>query len=86
MKKIYVLTEEGEPMHAYSSLKPIEEECEKWFDDHDTDFEVEKDFNWWVEGRKYKDGEEEKAWHDFIQDQFDSGTWSIYAWYEVMLD
>lgn len=83
-KKIYVLSLEGEPLHAYTTIEPILQACRDWFDDHREDYEVYKDFNWWLEDCDYKD--EDEAWEGYVQEHFDNGTWGDYAWYEVILD
>ena len=83
-KLVYVLTLEGEPLHAYTSNEPILQACRDWFEEHYTNYEVYRDFNWWIEDRPYTD--EEEAWNDYAQEQFENGAWGDYAWYEVTLD
>lgn len=81
---IYVMTLEGEPIHAYTDIKPIRQACHDWFDEHREDYKIYKDFNWWLEDCDYND--EDEAWEGYVEEQFDGGTWGDYAWYEVTLD
>lgn len=85
--KIYVLTLEGEPVYAVTDLQKIKDDCQKWFDDHYDDFWVRHDFDYWVEGMIYPntDDGEEAAWNDYVEKQFENGTWGDYAWYECYL-
>lgn len=85
--KIYVLTLEGEPVCAVTDLQKIKDDCQEWFDDHYDDFWVRHDFDYWVEGRLYPntDDGEEAAWNDYVEEQFENGTWGGYAWYECYL-
>ena len=87
-KKVYVLTLEGEPIHVYTEENSLFEQCKQWFTENKTSFDVESSFNYWVEGRGYKNTEEgyEQAWNDFIEWNFNDGTWGDYAWYESILD
>ena len=81
--KIYVLTLEGEPMYAVTDLQKIKNDCQKWFDDHYDDVVIRRDFDWWVEGRNYPNTD--AAWRDYVEEQFENGTWGDYAWYECYL-
>lgn len=83
-KMVYVLTLEGEPLHAYTSIEPIRQACRDWFEEHRDNYSIYKDFNWWLEDCDYTD--EEEAWDDYVQEHFDNGTWGDYAWYDVTLD
>lgn len=86
--KIYILTLEGEPQYATTNLDKIRNECRDWFNDNSTSYSVLRDFNHWVEDSDYPNTEEgeEEAWDDYIEEQFDNGTWSDYAWYECFLE
>lgn len=89
---VYVFLLEGEPLHVYTSLQPIKEECFKYFDKHQTDYFIEEDFRWWrnVEEHNYQDpyGEFDidRAWDEYVNERFSDGTWGDYAWYECTLD
>ena len=85
-QRIYVLTEEGEPIHAFTDLQKIRFYCEdylsrdkneqQWFqeyiDDEEIPFTTEK--------------EREEAWQTYVNDIFENGTWGDYAQYESWLD
>lgn len=82
---MFVLTLEGEPIHVYTNLESLKIICRDWFDEHCNDCEINHKYNMWVEDRNwYKD--EEQAWDDFVEEQFDDGAWGDYAWYEVRVD
>lgn len=85
--KIYVLTLEGEPMYAVTDLQKIKDDCQRWFDDRYDDFEIRRDFDQWAEDKCYPcvDGGEDIAWCDYVEEQFETGTWGDYAWYECYL-
>lgn len=85
--KIYVLTLEGEPMYAVTDPQEIKDDCQKWFDNHYDAFEIRRAFDRWVEGKNYPctDDGEDAAWCDFVEEQFENGTWGNYAWYECFL-
>lgn len=86
--KIYILSYEGEPRFATTSLDDIEKECREWFDRNRNQYRIQKDFAYWVEDRnEYENTEEgeERAWNDFVEEQFGYGTWGDYAWYECFL-
>lgn len=85
--KIYVLTRRGEPVYATTDLQKIKDDCQKWFDDNYDNFWVHQYFDWWVEGRNYPntDDGEDAAWRDYVEAQFENGTWEHYAWYECYL-
>jgi len=86
--KIYILTLEGEPQYATTDITKIQNECHKWYDDHYDDFDIQQDYSRWLEDRiEYPntDDGEEKAWNDYVEEQFENGTWGDYAWYECYL-
>lgn len=85
--KIYVLTLEGEPLYAVTDLQKIKDKCQEWFDDNYDTFSVRNDYNYWLEDKTYPstDDGEDAAWCDYVEEQFNNGTWSDYAWYECYL-
>ena len=83
---MFVLTLDGEPIHAYSKIELLKKECRDWFDTHSTDFEVNHKFNMWVEDRNWYGDDEEQAWDEFVEEQFENGSWGGYDWYEVNVD
>ena len=83
---MFVLTLDGEPIHAYSKIGSLVKECRDWFDAHCGDFEINHKFYMWVEDRNWYGNDEEQAWDDFVEEQFDDGAWGDYAWYEVDVD
>ena len=86
--RIYIFTYAGEPRFATTNLEEIKKECDEWFNSPRRGRYVQKEFSYWVEGRdEYEDTEEgkERAWNDFLNEQFESGTWGDYAWYECYL-
>lgn len=87
-KTVYVITLEGEPQQVYSNIENVRKECYQYLDEHKTSYSVEKDFSYWVEDSDYPNTEEgeEMAWDDYKDEQFESGTWGDYAWYEVLMD
>ena len=87
MTKIYILTLEGEPQYATTDLNVIYQECVNWFNEHLTSYGITRDFDYWVEDRDYPNTEEgeEQAWKDYIESEFENGTWGDYAWYESYL-
>lgn len=86
--KIYILMLEGEPMYATTNIHAIEKECNEWFDKHYDDWSIAKDYQYWLEDRTWypnTDEGEERAWRDYVSEQFNEGTWGNYAWYECYL-
>jgi hypothetical protein len=86
--KIYVLTLESEPLYAVTDLQKIKDDCQKWFDDHYDNFGVQQDYYYWLEDKTWypnTDDGEDAAWCDYIEEQFESGSWGDYAWYECSL-
>ena len=59
----------------------------KGVDDHYDTFEIRRDFDQWTEDKYYPctDDGEDIAWCDYVEEQFESGTWGNYAWYECFL-
>jgi len=84
---VYVLTLEGEPQYVTRNLEKIRKECEKWFNDHRENYFVQRDFSYWLEDRDYPNTDEgyDAAWAEYIDEQFENGTWGDYAWYETSL-
>lgn len=84
---VYVLTLEGEPQYVTRNLEKIRKECEKWFYYHDGNYSVQRDFSYWLEDRDYPTTDEghDAAWAEYIDEQFENGTWGDYAWYETSL-
>ena len=85
--KIYILTLEGEPQYATTRLSDIEKECHDWFDRRYNNWSIQRDYSYWLEDRNYPntDDGEERAWNDYVEEQFENGTWGDYAWYECYL-
>lgn len=85
--KIYILTLEGEPQYATTNLSLIEKECHDWFDLRYNSWPIYRDYSSWLEDRNYPntDDGEEHAWNDYVNEQFENGTWGDYAWYESYL-
>ena len=86
-QKMYVVTCEGEPRYVTVNLFKVERECHEWYDKHYDDFSIQRDYQYWLEDRKYPntDDGEERAWNDYVEEQFNDGTWGDYAWYECYL-
>ena len=94
-KIVYVITLEGEPMHVYSNLADVEQECRKYFEERKiwsyvssdyNDFLLHQDNNIWDEEGYLKEELEDILWDAYIEEQFENGTWGDYAWYEVLMD
>lgn len=88
-KTVYVVTCDGEPYHIYSDQRKVFQMCQDWFTNHRNDYDVEEDFSFWLNSDgSYPETDEghEKAWKDYINMEFESGTWDVYAWYEVLMD
>lgn len=86
-QKMYVVTCEGEPRYVTPNLFKVKRECQEWYDNHYDNFSIQRDYQYWLEDRKYPDTDdgEERAWNDYVEEQFNDGTWGDYAWYEVLL-
>ncbi len=87
-QKIYILSLEGEPRYATTDLTVIEKECRDWFNNHYDNWSIQRDYQYWLEDRtEYPetDDGEEQAWNDYVSEQFETGTWGDYAWYECYL-
>lgn len=86
---VYILTLDGEPQYVTKNLGTIREECEEWFNDRRDSWFVQHDFSLWFEDREYNypntDEGYDAAWADYIEEQFNDGTWGDYAWYESFL-
>jgi len=88
-KRVYVVTLDGDPIHVYSHKEQVFNRCKTWFETNRDDDEIEEGFSDWIEGdKRYSDTDEgqEKAWKDYIDMEFESGTWGEYAWYEALMD
>jgi len=87
-KKMYVLTLDGEPQYVTADISIIENECYDWINRLGDGWNIQKDYQYWLEDRdEYPNTEEgkERAWNDYIKEQFENGTWGDYAWYECYL-
>lgn len=87
-QKCYVLSLEGEPRYVTSDLTVIEKECKDWFDKNYDNWSIQQDYRYWLEDRTWypnTDEGEEQAWKDYVAEQFNTGTWGDYAWYECYL-
>ena len=88
-KIVYVVTCDGEPYRVYSDQRQVFHMCQAWLVTHRTDYDVEEGFSFWCDsdGRHPETDEEyAKAWKEYIDMEFESGTWGDYAWYEVLMD
>ena len=92
-KSVYVLMGDEGVVHVYTNSNAIFNECKRWHNEHRTDWVVESSFYDWViyKDKYHIDPEDdsddyEQAWNDYIEEQFESGTWGNYAWYESSLD
>lgn len=85
--KIYILMLEGEPQYSTTNLSLIEKECHNYFDRRYNDWPIQRDYQYWLEDRGYPntDEGEERAWNDYVNEQFENGSWGDYAWYESYL-
>lgn len=85
--RIFVITLEDEPLYAVTDLQKVKDACQQWFDDHYDAFEIRRDFDRWVEDKHYPctDDGEDAAWRDYVEEQFETGTWGNYTWYPCFL-
>lgn len=86
-QKVYVVALEGEPLYATFNLFKVERECHEWYDKHYDNFSIQRDYERWLEDRTYPntDDGEERAWNEYVEEQFDNGRWGDYTWYECSL-
>lgn len=86
-QKVYVVALEGEPLYATFNLFKVERDCHEWYDKHYDNFSIQRDYERWLEDRTYPntDDGEERAWNEYVEEQFDNGRWGDYTWYECCL-
>lgn len=85
-QRIYILTNGGEPIHAFTNPQKIRFYCEDYCDRNEYE---QKCFQESIEDNElfFRTEEERKeAWQAYIDDVFEYGTWGDYAWYESWLD